>query len=125
MATNILTSDYIPQIGLYMVVFCSSSALSSTLTGWISGTYGRNVPLIFAFIIDLSQFIFLLLWQPTHGTTWMVFIIALVYGFVDGALQLVVQGNALLKLEMSFVYNVFLEKAVFQSLAKNITFLYS
>ena len=81
------------QVGLYMVVFCCSSALSSVITGWVSGSYGRNLPLLIAFIIDLTQLIFLLLWKPSHDNTWLVFIIAIVYGYVDGTLQLIAQGE--------------------------------
>ena len=54
--------------------------------------------MIFGYILDMGKYILLLMWTPSLDDTWLVFLIAVAEGMVDGVLQLSAQGN--MKIDM-------------------------
>ena len=75
-----------------MVVFCISDALTSVAVGYASSKFGRNLPMAIAFCLDIGQYMFMLNWTPTVDTTYYVYFSAVLYGIIDGTLQLITQG---------------------------------
>ena len=47
------------------------------------------------YVLDIAQYIFLQFWIPSLDDTWVVFLLAVAYGLVDGVLQLSAQGQSI------------------------------
>lgn len=77
----------VEEVNAYVLVSAISNGIFASLVGIISARVGRNLPYLFVFALDIAQYIFLLYWIPTIDTTWVVFILAAIYGGVDGGMQ--------------------------------------
>lgn len=81
----------VAQVGLFVMVGAIANGFASPVVGMISATCGRNIPMLFGYVLDVSKYVLLLFWTPSLDDTWLVFVIAVAEGMVDGVLQLSAQ----------------------------------
>ena len=76
-----------------MVISCTVDAITSTGVGALSAKVGRNTFLSMAFVLDVAQYISLLFWIPTAENSWIIYLLAVVYGLINGTILVTVQGR--------------------------------
>jgi len=81
----------VTEVGLFVLVGSVSMFIASPIVGWVSARCGRNIAMLFGYVLDVGKYILLLLWTPSHDDTWMVYLFAVAEGVVDGVLQLSAQ----------------------------------
>jgi len=81
----------VDQVCLYMVISSAVDAITSTGVGALSAKVGRNTFLSMAFVLDVAQYMFLLFWIPTEENSWIIYLLAVVYGLINGTILVTVQ----------------------------------
>ncbi|CAK8677639.1 unnamed protein product [Clavelina lepadiformis] len=76
----------VDQVGVGIVIFGLFQSASSYLAGKFAERFGRNLPMLFGFVLDAAIYVFCLLWKPTEGTTYFVYILFAAFGISLGIL---------------------------------------
>ena len=76
-----------------MIGFGVADAVGSFIVGHIAKSSGR--PLIFfcASLINVTLLLLMLLWQPSHGPLWLLYVIPVFWGVGDAIWQTITAGK--------------------------------
>ena len=85
------------QVGVGIVIFGLFQSASSYLAGKFAERFGRNLPMLFGFVLDAAIYVFCLLWKPTEGTTYFVYILFAAFGISLGILLPLTNGKKIEK----------------------------
>ncbi|CAK8681296.1 unnamed protein product [Clavelina lepadiformis] len=77
----------VDKVGIATILFGGSDALTSCLVGKFAGKYGRNIPYIFAFFVDIGNYTACLHWKITEENSWAIYILSFSFGLTDGVWQ--------------------------------------
>ena len=76
-----------------MAVSLFVDGIVSSRVGVFIEKLGRNGLLLVTFGLDLAQYLFLLFWIPTVENSWVIYMIAVVYGIVHAVVLVTFQGK--------------------------------
>nr|XP_039257119.1 protein unc-93 homolog A-like [Styela clava] len=74
----------VEQMGAVLIVYAFVSGCISALSPRIISKFGRNIVMSIACLIDMSNFIFCLLWKPQDDTKYLVYLVGVMCGLSDG-----------------------------------------
>ncbi|CAK8681294.1 unnamed protein product [Clavelina lepadiformis] len=77
----------VDQVGIGVLLYGTTDALFSYVGGKVAGKYNRNIPYAWAFIVDITAYVFCLNWEITQDNSWVVYILFLAFGVSDGVWQ--------------------------------------
>ena len=81
------------QVAVGSMLFGAGDAMFSFIAGKVAGKYGRNGPYALAFVLDISNYVFSLLWIITDGNVWLVYVLFFSFGVTDGVWQTLINGT--------------------------------
>ena len=70
-----LSRVFVVQVAVGAMLFGTSDAIFSYLSGKVAGKYGRNGPYLFAFMLDITNYVFSLYWIITDNNIWLVYVL--------------------------------------------------
>ncbi|CAH0715375.1 unnamed protein product, partial [Brenthis ino] len=70
-------------VGFVMMTYGMADAIGCVVTGYLAKITGRLPLICVAFLVHLGLFISLLTWRPQHDQTYVVFVIAILWGLCD------------------------------------------
>ncbi|CAK8692482.1 protein unc-93 homolog A-like isoform X2 [Clavelina lepadiformis] len=83
----------VDKVCICVVIFAATQSLVSLLTGKLSAKYGRNLPFLTGFLVELVTYCFCLTWLPSQDTTALVYVIFLLFGISSGILVSLVNAT--------------------------------
>ena len=81
------------QIGLLTAVAGTADAISSYFSCKLASWVGREIPMAIGFCLDIANYMIYLFWIPTDSSLWVVYILFVMIGLVDGVWQPLVNGK--------------------------------
>ncbi|CAH1778776.1 unnamed protein product [Owenia fusiformis] len=112
------------MVGYFMTVFASMASISAYISGKLSRYTGRLPMFALAALVHVCLMVLMLLWQPRSGSMAMIFMIAAIWGSVEGIWQTQLQSF----LGLLFARqkeSAFAGCKMMQSLASTISFMYA
>lgn len=76
-----------------MVIFASSAAVVSVLSTKLASRLGVNLAVAIGFVLDIGGYMLCLFWEPNEENLWMVYILFVVVGAVNGVWPPIVNGK--------------------------------
>jgi len=86
-----------------MAVYAAADGVTSFFICKLSSRIGRTIPLTLNFLLDIGNYMICLFWIPTDSTVWLVYIIFMIAGTIDGIWQPLINGKQSFFIARSFV----------------------
>lgn len=74
------------------MLFGTTDALLSYVAGRVAGKYGRNLPYLFAFVLDIGNYFFCVYWIVNENNVALLYVLFLSFGVTDGIWQTLING---------------------------------
>lgn len=79
-----------------MMIYSLTTFLSCMGTGKFSAQYGRNIPFLFALVLDVANYTFCLSWNINSGNAWLTYLVFACFGLSLGIWNTLIVGECFL-----------------------------